>query len=220
MTMPKRLIHSILELLFPRKCFGCGINGFLICPKCLKKIPFPEFPQKDILAAASYKSPTIQNAIRTLKYRKSKIVAETLADLIYERLKDKLKEVELRSLAERSSTSFIIPVPLSKKRLKQRGFNQAKLIAQYLSDKLNIPLANDVLYKNKETISQVQIKNREKRLKNLKGVFAIKNPLLIKDKTIFLVDDVSTTGATIEECRKTLMAAGAKKVIGIVVAKG
>lgn len=216
MTALKKLIHSILELLFPRKCFGCGINGFLICPKCLKEIPFPEFPQKDILAAASYKSPTIQNAIRTLKYRKSKIVAETLADLIYDNLKDKL----LLEIKLTGGNSCIIAVPLSKKRLKQRGFNQAKLIAQYLSDKLNIPLANDVLYKNKETISQVQIKNREKRLKNLKGVFAIKNPLLIKDKTIFLVDDVSTTGATIEECRKTLMAAGAKKVIGMVVAKG
>ncbi len=172
----KAFFKEILELLFPRKCIGCEASGFLICAKCLKKIPFPEFPQKDILAAASYKSPIIQKSIRDLKYKKSKIIAETLADLIYDNLKDKLKEIELRSFAERSSISLIIPVPLSKKRLKQRGFNQAELIARYLSDKLNIPLANDVLYKNTETTSQVQIKNREKRLKNLKGVFDVKNP--------------------------------------------
>ncbi len=212
----KAFFEEILELLFPRKCLGCGANGFLICPKCLKEIPFPEFPQKDILAAASYKSPVIQKSIRDLKYKKSKIIAETLADLIYDNLNDKL----LSEIKSTSGDSCVIAVPLSKKRLKQRGFNQAELIAQYLSDKLDIPLANNVLYKNRETISQVQIKNREKRLKNLKGVFDVKNPTLIKDKIIFLIDDVSTTGATIEECRKTLLASGAKKVIGVVVARG
>lgn len=90
------------------------------------------------------------------------------------------------------------------------------MIAKYLSD----TIITNVLYKTQDTPSQVSIKDREKRLNNIKGSFAVKNPELIKDRNIILIDDVSTTGATVTEAKKVLREAGAKKVIGVVVARG
>jgi ComF family protein len=127
-----------------------------------------------------------------------------------------------------SRTSFVIvPVPLSRKNKRKRGFNQAELIARNLSDKWttsdvgqkNIRCLTNVLYKNRATISQVNMKDREKRLKNLKGTFSVKNKHLIKNSVVLVVDDVSTTGATINEARRALKLAGAKEVFGVVVAK-
>ena len=162
-----------------------------------------------ILAAISYKSKLTKKAIWALKYKGAKKLAEPLAELICEHL----CEVRL------PTASIIIPIPLSKKRLRKRGFNQAELIAKYLSEKLSIPMANNVLYKIRHTIPQVKIKNKQERLKNLKGAFCVKNPEIIKGKNVFVVDDVSTTGATINEARKVLEQAGAKKAIGLVAAR-
>ena len=145
-------------------------------------------------------------------------MAKPLAGLIYERLLEDLSEVE---------PDIIVPIPLSQQGLRKRGFNQAELIAKHLSDMLstsdvgqkNIGCYTNVLYKNKSTISQVEIKDRKKRLKNLNGAFSVKNSELIKNKVILVVDDVSTTGATILEARRALLARGAKEVYGVVVAK-
>ncbi len=226
--MAEKLIHifkGFIEFLFPKKCLGCGVKNVIFCDKCLDSLPFSEEEFGDtksafgrqILAATSYKNDVIKKAIRLLKYHGIKILAEPLAELIYRRL----WEVRLRSEIERSRTSFIIiPIPLSKKRLRKRGYNQSELLAKFLSDKMSIKMGADVLYKIKETVSQVEIKDREKRLENLQGVFGVKNPELVKNKSVILVDDITTTGATLNEAKRVLTQAGAKKVIGLVVAKG
>ena len=115
---------------------------------------------------------------------------------------------------------LIIPVPLSKNRLKERGYNQAELIAEYFSEKIKIQICAGALMKTKDTPAQVSVKNRKERLKNLDGAFAVKNPELVEGKNIILIDDVSTTGATLREAKKTLKLAGAKKVLALVVARG
>jgi len=81
-------------------------------------------------------------------------------------------------------------------------------------------METNVLYKIKETISQVEIKDRNKRLKNIQGVFAVKNSEIIRNKVIILVDDITTTGATLNEAGRVLKQAGGKKIIGLTVAKG
>lgn len=213
----RKLFNGVLNFIFPVECLGCGKKDVILCDSCAREIPFPETENKGILAAAAYASPIVRQIIKSLKYGKNKSAAEPLADLLFNRVKDKIKQKEI----------IIVPTPLSKRRLSQRGFNQALLIAEFLSDKFReerptskIVVSANVLYKNRDTSSQVEIKERGKRLKNLEGTFFTENSHLIQGKTIFVVDDVSTTGATINEAKRALKNAGAKRVVGLVVAQG
>ncbi len=210
--MLNKLSTYLLGLVFPKKCLGCGQYGSYFCEKCRRHTPGPETDENSdiIFAAASYEFPAMKKIIRALKYRGARQVAEPLAELIYERLCEDLSEL---------NPDIIVPAPLSGKRLRKRGFNQAKEIAKNLSDIMKIELLGNVLYKNKDTKSQVEIKDRGKRLENLKNAFSVKNPELVKNKVILVVDDVSTTGATILEARRALRRAGAKEVYGVVAAK-
>lgn len=210
--MIEKLIHTFLNFLFPHQCLGCGKNNELLCKECLEKIGWPSLIKDgNIFSASDYGDETMKKAVWTLKYKKAKILAEPIAELIHRRIWNKME----------TKNPILIPVPLSKKRMRERGFNQSELIARHLSDKIkNIGCLTNVLYKIKETPTQVSVKNRKERLGNLKNCFTVKNPELIKDKNIILIDDVSTTGATLKEASKILKQAGAKKVIAIVAARG
>jgi len=200
--------NLIFNFLFPQKCVGCGKENEILCDECLAKIDYSGgAPRPYIFAAAAYNDAYVKKTIWFLKYRGVRGAAESLAKLIYERAGE--ARLPIGSRASKSNW-IIIPIPLSKKRLKERGFNQSELIG----------METNVLYKKIHTESQVSIKDRTKRLKNLKGSFGVKNPELIKNANIVLIDDVATTGATISEARKTLREAGAKKVIAFVVAGG
>jgi len=113
----------------------------------------------------------------------------------------------------------LVPVPLEKRKLKWRGFNQAEEIAKELSNFWEIPFILDCLIKVKENPPQVDL-SEEERMENIKGVFQAKDEKEIMGKKIFLVDDVYTTGATMEEAARVLRATGAKEVWGITVARG
>jgi competence protein ComFC len=207
--MMKKVINSFLNLLFPQKCLGCGKENELICQKCLARIDYPTLLNKNnIWAATDYNDVLAQKAIWLLKYRGLRQIAKPLAELINTRC---LKIVEHRVF-----NTLFIPIPLSAKRFRERGYNQSELIAKFLSDNVAV----NVLYKIRETDSQVSLKDKEKRLNNLLGSFGIKNPELITGKNIILIDDVSTTGATIREAKKVLLSAGAKSVSALVVARG
>ena len=137
----------------------------------------------------------------------------------FELIRISLDKARLFSIFERSLASVvIIPIPLSPKRLRQRGYNQSELIGHFLSDRLSVRMKADILIKIKDTPSQVEIKDRKERLKNLQGAFAVKNPEEIKDKIVILVDDIITTGATLNEAKKVLKQAGAGKVFGVAAA--
>ena len=212
------ILNKIADWLWPEKCLGCKRkNSGYLCPECLNKIP-PCFDNSNILAAASYKSPIVKKAIRLLKYRRAKKLAEPLAKLIFQRILQ--GQHSMLPLLTLKDEALIIPIPLSKKRLRERGFNQAELIARILSDKLSVKIACNVLEKIKHTESQVKAGKQEKRLKNLKGSFRVSRPELIKEKNIILVDDVATTGATLFEAGRVLKKSGAREIIPIVVAKG
>lgn len=112
----------------------------------------------------------------------------------------------------------IIPIPISKKRKKERGYNQSLLIAKELSKKLQLSLNNNCLYKMKDTIEQSKL-NKEERKKNIQGVYKLKNQEKLKDKKILLIDDIYTTGNTIEEASKTLKQADINGIIVLTIAK-
>jgi competence protein ComFC len=112
----------------------------------------------------------------------------------------------------------MVPVPLHIRRLRERGFNQALLLVKELSKRAGIPYQERVLRKIKDTPVQSTLKKRE-RSKNLKGAFQVQDQESIKGKAVVLVDDVYTTGATVNECSRALLAAGAKQVAVLTVAR-
>lgn len=113
---------------------------------------------------------------------------------------------------------MIIPVPVSKRRKKDRGYNQTELIAKEISKELNIEYVKDVLYKVKDTIAQSKL-NKEQREENAKGVYEIKNNQRVNNKRILLIDDIYTTGSTVRECSKILNKVNPKKIGIFTIAK-
>ncbi|MCR4284023.1 MAG: ComF family protein [Parcubacteria group bacterium] len=227
----RQTLKILLDLLFPQNCLGCGKNDAIICKNCRESIPEAEDSANSennpssipTIAAACYKNEILKKAIWLLKYKKIKTVAEPLSELISDRCVEDLSEINTFYSIR---NCLIIPIPISKRRLRERGFNQAGLIAFNLTKKMtiNMPTINflfeqNILKKTRETSSQVLMKDRTKRLKNLKGSFRVESPEKVKDKNIILVDDVSTTGATLHEATSVLKKAGARIIIPIVVAK-
>ncbi len=248
--MEKRSVKNfLLETFFPKFCFRCQREGSYLCQDCLATLDvlenifcLCENPSRLPLAgkcrncdslhldglyfAVSYKNNLAKTLIHQFKYEPYiKELATSLALLIITHFNLIQKEFP-------PENHVLIPVPLTKKKLKKRGFNQSEEIAKELAENLparigyaegvaggKIPLLLDCLAKEKETPPQMEL-SKEARLENIKGVFEIKNPEKIKDKKILLVDDVYTTGATMEECAKVLKKAGAQEVWGIVVARG
>jgi ComF family protein len=125
-------------------------------------------------------------------------------------------------LCDKKESDFInfilIPVPLEKKRLRWRGFNQSEEIGKELAKFLKINLLSNVLYKTRATSPQIEL-NAEARKANVRGVFSVENKEKIAGRKILLIDDVYTTGSTMNECARILREAGAKEVWGVAVAR-
>ena len=238
-------LNNILNIVFPVKCVLCGKNETDLCLDCLKDSPGAERESaKWIFPLYDYRNPTIKKSLWLLKYKGKKRLANVFAEIIYEKILEELSEL---SVMENFTEPVLIPIPLSPKRYRERGYNQAELICRELI-KINnlrngadIKLENNILIKIKETEHQTRIKNKNARLKNLIGSFAIKNDKaksskagspdasdealrenkntgLVKGRNIILIDDITTTGATLNEARKVLKKGGARKVIAFTVA--
>ena len=119
---------------------------------------------------------------------------------------------------DRQAIDLIVPVPLYKSKLRERGFNQSLELAAQISKMFSLPLSSNSLYRRKPTISQTEL-SRQERLINVKAAFAVRNNLVFK-KQVLLVDDVFTSGATVNECSKTLLEAGACAVSVLTLARG
>ena len=215
-------LNTILDIIFPSKCILCNKYGADLCLDCLKDAPGAERESaKWIFPLYDYRHPTIKKSLWLLKYKGKKRLASVFAEIIYEKILEELSEL---SVLENFTAPILIPIPLSPQRYRERGFNQAELICKKiikinnLRHGVNIKLEDIVLIKPKETPHQALIRNRNERLKNIIGSFAIKNGEKIKNKNIILIDDITTTGATLSEAKKVLKQAGARKVIAFTVA--
>ena len=226
----------ILDLIFPIFCLGCREEGRFLCEKCrvgLLIIPPTCFICKKMVPLAtesvpgrtclncrsktniySYLSPffyegLIKNSIHDLKYKRVRDIAGELSDLLADYL------VKYKVITPKDAV--IIPIPLHKNRRRERGFNQAELIGYRLSERIGVSLEKNVLIKTKNTKSQVEL-SAEARRENLAGVFAVKNQEKILNRNIILLDDVKTTGSTLEEAAGVLKSAGAKRIWAVTVA--
>lgn len=210
---------NLLDLFFPIFCLGCGKEGEWLCPNCLTKIeinfgkqPLTLKNLTGVWVAADYRQPLLAKALQTFKYNFILELGENLGELLIEFLANQLKQ--------NPSCSFdlVVPVPLAKKRKLWRSFNQAEILAKKVSQKFNWPLGLNLISRKYHTHPQVNLKAAE-RLINVQGIFVAKSHGL-EDKKILLIDDVVTTGATLQECAKVLKQAGAKEIWGLVLAKG
>ena len=215
------ILSNILDFVFPAKCIGCGKSGTELCVICLSDIPSAERESaKWIFPVYDYRHPIIKKSLWLLKYSGKKRLAKIFAESIYGKMIEELSEL---NVMENFNTPILIPIPLSSGRYHERGFNQAQLICEEIIRlDSSFTLAKNILIKIKETEHQARIKDRNVRLKNLAGSFAIKNPKenaeFLKGKNIILIDDITTTGATLNEARKILKSYGARKVIAFTVA--
>lgn len=223
-----KLKNFILELFFPSRCAVCNKIGSFFCESCRQKILFikeqtcpkcnkiyssgkyckrcrKEQKLQGIIASTYFKDESAKKIIHELKYRGYFAVAPTLAEIITQNIK-----------AEGIRFDLVAPAPISKKRLRQRGYNQSEEIAKRIVEISNKKLLVG-LKKIKETKPQVGLKKKD-REKNLIGAFTYLGPD-ITGKRILLVDDVKTTGATLSACAAELKKAGAKEVWGVVFAK-
>lgn len=204
----------ILDTLFPRRCISCKKEGFSICQDCISKIKREERLPGETLAVFAYRDPVMRKIIWNLKYKGKSNIAEDLAGILSDTI---LGELEDLLIYDGANTTSLVPLPMSKKRLKARGKNHTLTLAHAISNRTNIEVY-DCLYKNKDTVRQALIKNRAKRLLNVKNSMELKSGFSVKGKNIVLVDDIVTTGATIEEAKRVLKKSGARKVIALVVA--
>lgn len=231
-----------LDLFFPKKCLGCGKHDTYLCTDCFNKIQIipnnscffcekiswqgkiclehkPDVYLDRVISATEYKNPLIRDLIKNLKYNFVQELAEPLSQLL-------IKALTLcRTCDVLHNNILIIPIPLHVHRLKYRGFNQAELIAQKVAQYFNLPIDNNILIRKIFTEPQATFKdNYEKRRANLKNIFVVdpeqSRRKLIANKTIILIDDVATTGATLVDAAKVLKENDAKEVWALTVAKG
>ncbi len=215
----KSIKNSILDILFPERCIGCHIRGNILCNNCISKIRNAEREtENSIVALYDYRDPIIKRAIWKLKYHNRRHLGEKLGQLLYDGLVEDISDLKQYM---GNNPIYVIAVPISPNRMKKRGYNQAEVIARNFcicGGKEVLELKKNLVIKKGETIPQAKITNRTKRLNNVHGVFGIKNPEQVVGKTIIVIDDVTTTGATLTEIIKLLKKSGAKRVVGFAVA--
>jgi ComF family protein len=174
-------------------------------------------------AIFQYRTPFMREAIWQLKYHGNRKIAGLLAEQMYEEMITLTGDDFENMSGDSARQIFFLAIPLSVKRRKERGFNQGELLAQAIGkiDTANIfTFAPQLLEKIKDTPSQTSISDRRKRIKNVRGCFEVPEEMksLVCGKTFILIDDVTTTGSTLEEARRALLSAGARKVICLAVA--
>jgi competence protein ComFC len=215
----KQIKNFLLNVLFPTKCIGCHKKDEVLCIGCISKIRLAEREtDRNIIALFDYRDPTIKKAIWKLKYHHKRYLGEKLGQLLYESL---IEEISDMKTYVSGRPILVIPVPISDKKTKLRGYNQALAIVKGFCNYApmgTFEFKNNIIIKKMDTVPQAKIASRKKRLENVKGVFGIKNSKIVKGRTIIVIDDVTTTGGTMNEVMKILKKSGAKKVIGFAVA--
>lgn len=134
--------------------------------------------------------------------------------------KRRIKKLASKNFSLFEDNPLLVPVPLQKKRLNWRGFNQGGLLAKDISDSYHIPYHDDILARVADPKHQADIKGKEDRIHNVRNNFVVTNSALVRGRTMILVDDICTTGSTLNECARVLKKSGAKRVIGFVIARG
>ncbi|MCX8023396.1 MAG: ComF family protein [Syntrophorhabdaceae bacterium] len=227
----KDALQSLLNSVYPVKCGGCGKSGGALCNDCIDSFQrIDENTSCPICGRGMgirsvcgecikdergfiegrygfFYEKNLREAIHAFKFHGRKDVGRALTNLLSEKIKGLSSTVDL-----------IIPIPVTEKRLKERGFNPSFIISQVISEIIKKPVLPTVLIKGKETLDQSRL-DREERLRNIKGAFSVKDGERIKGKRVLIVDDLFTTGATAREASYTLKKRGIDRLYFFALAR-
>jgi ComF family protein len=204
-------LADFVSLIFPQLCPACHAslmaNEDILCTDCLYNLPYTNFHQQpdNIVARQFWGKLNIEAAYALYYFNKGGKVQNMVHEFKYNgmhRIGNLLGNIAGKQLMQNpvfSTVDYIIPVPLHKKRLKTRGYNQSACFAEGLADKLNATIESDNLIRIIATKTQTH-KSRFARFQNMQEVFAVAHPEILENKHILLVDDIITTGSTLEAC--------------------
>ncbi|MDD5190837.1 MAG: ComF family protein, partial [Dehalococcoidales bacterium] len=221
---------AALNLLFPQYCLGCGKEESFICSDCSRNLPYifcatcptcgapqtngvtcarclERHPEIDGIQAPFRFEGVIREAIHQLKYQNLRAIAPGLAVFIQEFLEDHPVEADL-----------LVPVPLHPKRLRERGYNQSALLTRELGGLLHLPVDEKSLVRRHYVSPQARTRSVSERFQNVMNLFEC-SPAVVYGKSVIIMDDVTTSGATLNACAAALKKAGAIRVLGLALAK-
>lgn len=241
-TKLSSLSYIILDFFLPSSCTSCNspVGGFGIphfcttcwndfsllqgpvCPRCGRPFESPEtlthspghlclscrneLPHFDQSVSVGQFEGALREAIHTFKYKPCRSLGKPLSRWM------------AKNIGFEPGIDIVMPVPLHKRRLRQRGFNQALLLAHGISKRYGLTLSFDNLARTRHTKPQVELSGKD-RIANVAGAFSLRRPELIADRSVVLIDDVFTTGATLNECSRALKDAGASRVMALTLAR-
>jgi ComF family protein len=219
----------ISEALFPARCIGCAVRGTALCTQCRAELPY--LPTGVCPRCAGWRGPrgvcigcrrlaselgvvraafayrgAARTAVLTLKFKSGRYLAPLMGELLREQLKQRPLQADL-----------VVPVPLAPRRLRERGFNQAHLLADEVARAVRGAVVPDALERTERPAQQTL--PAAGRLVNLAGAFICPRPAEIESRRVLLVDDVVTTGATLSACTTALADAGARRISALAFAR-
>jgi ComF family protein len=224
-------VDVLLRWLYPEHCVVCDDilpDGGGFCPECVQKMEFIEKPVCVKCGKAVNNESTQEKGVCASCLSKTAKISKNSAVFVYEgEARDAIRRFKFDGRADYApafaallakepadAERVVVAVPMHKKKLRKRGYNQAELLARHVAKFSNIPFVARALIRAKNTPPQYGL-NYEQRLANVSGAFSVKDNNAISGKSVLLIDDIYTTGATLEACADALLNAGAKDVRGL-----
>ncbi len=216
--------EAVLDILFPPECLACGrrLAAGTLCGTCKNTIGGPPAIALKSMdmdgcggyyflgAAGRYHNHVLKTLIHALKFGGIKSAAQPLAEILAH---------HARTIRLPLKMFQVVPIPLSKTRMRERGFNQSTLIAERFARALGVPLEKNILIRTRHKKPQSRTETLAERLENIHDCFAAREDAIPVQKNIILIDDVSTSGSTFLEAARVLTAAGAKTILALAIAK-
>ena len=216
--MKRNPLKYLFDIIYPPKCVFCGrvLKSSDLCDECRQSLPYTsgesiyqKFPFVDKCVSPFFYKDNVREAVLRYKFGGSSCYSRRFGAIMSECAENNL---------DCGGIDMVSCIPLSRKRLRKRGYDQAELLAREIAESIGVPYVG-TLKKIKNTAAQSTIRDRKKRAANIAGAYTVPKPDEVCGKHILIVDDVVTTGSTMSECARMLRKSGAKAVFGISLAR-